>query len=194
MMAKNTDSELTYLTGFFKRVHCITFGAPPVSLLPLKTPKSVRNKKSVFFSFVNEGDPVARADKAVIRSLLKLYAAPAPSSPCAITNGAISTLRKRASRWGLTSAPVPVSPPSSSNASTSTIWRVPDADLSMGGRVIILRPKAMAREPDDIEAVTVEDELLRDVIFGDPVCHSMELYARRIEILATRAVTMGGFH
>src|ERR1700753_4244516 len=87
MLSKNVDSELNYLTGFFKRVHCITFGTPPVSLISLKTPRSLQTRKNVFFSFVNEGDPVARADKAIVRSLLKLYASPAPSSACAITNG-----------------------------------------------------------------------------------------------------------
>lgn len=33
------------------------------------------------------------------------------------------------------------------------------------------------------------DEQLRGVVFGDPVMHMMRIYARRIEILATRSVT-----
>lgn len=73
-------SPLTALTPLFKRVHCITFGAPPVSLLPLQIPEAARKKKSMFFAFINEGDPVPRADKAVVTSLLKLYAAPAPAA------------------------------------------------------------------------------------------------------------------
>ena len=58
---------------------------------------------------------------------------------------------------------------------------------------MLLRTHVQANGPEDIEAVTVNDDLLRDVIFGDPVCHTMALYARRIEILATQAVTVGGF-
>ena len=82
ILSTTIESDLTYLVGFFKRVHCVTFGTPPVTLLPLSTPHSKQNRKSLFFSFINEGDPVARADKAVISSLLRLYATPSPSAPC----------------------------------------------------------------------------------------------------------------
>ena len=54
------SSNLNHLTHFFKRVHCITFGAPPVSLLPLKRPENAHTKKSLFYSIINEGDPVVR--------------------------------------------------------------------------------------------------------------------------------------
>lgn len=79
MMSTKIESELSYLTGFFKRVHCITFGAPPVSLRALQKPEDKRHHKSLFFAFINEGDPVPRADKNFVKSLLKLYASPAPS-------------------------------------------------------------------------------------------------------------------
>jgi hypothetical protein len=39
-----------------------------------------------------------------------------------------------------------------------------------------------------VQARLVTDEQLRGVIFGDPVCHMMKLYARRIEVLAMNAV------
>ena len=81
MLAEDVKSELNILTGCFKRIHCLTFGAPPVSLLPLTKPTGTRLKKSLFLSFINEGDPVPRADKAYIRSLLDLYTSPAPSIP-----------------------------------------------------------------------------------------------------------------
>ncbi|WYZ46633.1 hypothetical protein EsH8_IX_000858 [Colletotrichum jinshuiense] len=74
-------SELNTLTACFKRVHCVTFGTPPVSLLPLARPDRPELRKSLFLTFVNEGDPVARADKAYVRSLLELFASPAPSPP-----------------------------------------------------------------------------------------------------------------
>ena len=72
--------QLNILSGYFKRIHCITFGAPPVSLLPLAKPERRELRKSLFLGFVNEGDPVARADKAYVKSLLELYAAPAPNN------------------------------------------------------------------------------------------------------------------
>ncbi|KAK1959735.1 alpha/beta-hydrolase [Colletotrichum sublineola] len=72
------ESELNVLTGCFKRVHCVTFGTPPISLLPLRRPDRPELRKSLFLTFVNEGDPVARADKAYVKSLLELFAAPAP--------------------------------------------------------------------------------------------------------------------
>lgn len=65
----------------FRRVHCITFGTPPVTLLPLQKPE--RNPKLanwLFMTFVNEGDPVARADREYVKSLLELFATPNPSS------------------------------------------------------------------------------------------------------------------
>lgn len=40
-----------------------------------------------------------------------------------------------------------------------------------------------------IEAVQVTDEELRDVIFGDPAMHPMQLYKKRIDELALAAVT-----
>jgi hypothetical protein len=195
MLSRTVNSELTHLAGFFKRVHCITFGTPPVSLLPLTVPRTKFSKKSLFFSFVNEGDPVARADKAVVGSLLKLYATPAPNTICPITGLPIPSSLKpwKRPKWSRLkpAGTWPNNP--SSTVSNGPVWPVPDATLSMGGRIVLLRPHVEAKGPEDIEAVPVSDELLRDVIFGDPVCHTMTLYARRIEILATRAVTAGGF-
>ncbi len=189
MLSKNVESELSYLVGFFKRVHCVTFGAPPVSLLPLATPKSRPNRKSLFFAFVNEGDPVARADRAIVASLLRLYASPPPGAgpqqqqppppPAAGTSAGF--------RWHK-----PTTWAAEAYAVRPT-WPPPPATLSLGGRVVLLRPRSDGRGQDDVEACTVTDEMLRDVVFGDPACHTMTMYWKRIEILATRAVTVGGF-
>jgi hypothetical protein len=192
MLSRTVDSELNYLAGFFKRVHCITFGTPPVALLPLSTPKSKQNRKSLFFSFINEGDPVARADKAVVGSLLKLYATPAPSQSSQTNLSSVVSGDSRPPRmtfkW---------TKPSTWSADgyvpSQPIWPVPSATLSLGGRIILLRPKFRGAGPNDVEACAVNDELLRDVVFGDPACHTMTMYCKRIEILATQAVTAGGF-
>jgi hypothetical protein len=184
MMCKGVESELSYLVGFFKRVHCVTFGAPPVSLLPLATPKSRLNRKSLFFAFVNEGDPVARADRAIVGSLLKLYASPPPTAaaPTEPAAGPSSGFRwHKPTTWAAEAQAV------------RPTWPPPPATLSLGGRVVLLRPRYDGQGPDDVEACTVSDEMMRDVVFGDPACHTMTMYSKRIEILATRAVTVGGF-
>lgn len=41
---------------------------------------------------------------------------------------------------------------------------------------------------DDVRASVASDEALRGVVFGDPLKHMMTLYARRVEVLATKAV------
>jgi hypothetical protein len=208
MMNTTVQSELSYLTGFFKRVHCVTFGAPPVSLLPLQRPDDRRHRKSMFFSFINEGDPVPRADKQIIRSLLKLYASPAPTSVCSSTLSSLSKLNLSSSNDSYATLQTQSSKPSKSSkvsnnsvdtTSTTTaaqrIWNIPATTLSAAGRLVVLREKPMRQHAhaDDIEAVTVDDELLRTVVYGDPLKHMMSLYKRRIEILATRAVTAGGY-
>jgi hypothetical protein len=177
MLSADIHSELTDLVGFFKRVHCVTFGAPPVSLLPLATPKRRETRKSLFFNFVNEGDPVVRADKAIVKSLLKLYASPTPiagPSRRPVTWNNPDTWASEAYMYGPT-------------------WKIPNSTLSMAGRLVLLRPKYDGTGPEDVEAATINDALLRDVVFGDPACHGMVMYSRRIELLAHQAVTVGGF-
>ncbi len=214
-----TQSELNILTGCFKRIHCVTFGAPPVSLLPLERPERRELRNSLFLSFVNEGDPVARADKAYVKSLLELYAAPAPSHTSNNTFAApaqklrpLPTSNKGASSTSMSLQKTrPPGPPHSKSdtqvAATGPTWPVPPSTLSNAGKLILLRsvPKnkgwdmngngrnrglrgSDARMDDGVQARIVTDEQLRGLIWGDPVCHMMKLYARRIEILATNAV------
>ncbi|KAF2678181.1 alpha/beta-hydrolase, partial [Lentithecium fluviatile CBS 122367] len=209
MMNTELQSELSYLTGFFKRVHCITFGAPPISLLPLQKPNDQRHKKSIFFSFINEGDPVPRADRPVVKSLLKLYSSPAPSI------SSMSNLSNNFSKLNVSATSQPTStkqlrkfakpkPSKSSLQTVSTLvsttsrapsWPIPTCALSPAGRLIILRPKGgrASHMPgfsdEDIEAVTVDDQMLRNVVYGDPVKHMMRVYKKRVESLATKAVT-----
>jgi hypothetical protein len=202
-----TESELNILTGCFKRIHCISFGAPPVSLLPLTKPNNPALKKSLFYSFVNEGDPVTRADKAYVRSLLDLYSTPAPGQSY-LQSAAPQKLQPLVSGFGKSSSSLAVnktgSNPKKSKAAAvqpaAPTWPVPEAALSNAGRIVLLRsveryenrPKKKQtsdRMNEGVVAQIVSDELLRGVIWGDPVCHMMALYSRRIEILATNAVT-----
>jgi hypothetical protein len=206
---REAESELNILTGFFKRIHCISFGAPPVSLLPLATPNTPALRKSLFLSFVNEGDPVPRADKAYVRSLIDLYSSPSPGQSCMETltppklHPLVSSLSKSSSSLALNKIRHLHSKASKTTLSPNIepLWPVPEATLSNAGRIVLLRSvqryesrvnkkKKETHELMDegVVAQMVSDEILRGVVWGDPVCHMMKLYARRIEILATNAV------
>ena len=189
MLAENVKSDLNTLTGCFKRIHCLTFGTPPISLLPLTKPPVLRHKKSLFMSFINEGDPVPRADKAYVRSLLNLYASPAPGLDTSPLLEKIPVLkpcnRPKAKIAGTKSNDVAAPP------KWVYKWNVPPGTLSNAGRLIILRELNSDRPEtaDDIKADITCDQQLRGAVFGDPVMHMMSVYARRVEVLATKAVT-----
>ncbi|KAK3326216.1 Alpha/Beta hydrolase protein [Apodospora peruviana] len=212
--SKAAMSELNILTGCFKRIHCITFGTPPVSLIPLQKPADCDRhphlRKSLFLSFINEGDPVARADKAYVRSLMELLSAPAPLiSPSSSdpADGKRRSSREKASKSSLLSTKSSKSSKSTSSSrsrSSTPIWKVPPSTLSSAGRIIVLRsgdPKARLRGKktvgerlnEGVVAHIATDEQLRQVIWGDPVAHVMKLYAGRIETLAVGAVTAKGY-
>jgi len=72
-------------------------------------------------------------------------------------------------------------------------WDTPPATFSNAGRLVLLRvPDGQPENAENVSACLVKDEQLRQAIFGEPLVHSMELYARRIEMLAVRAVTGRG--
>ena len=137
-----------------------------------------------------------RADKAYIRCLLDLYTSPAPSAPRAAAPDnrtqkcALGFVRPKACR--VNSAPAALVPPSpSSPPSMQYVWGVPPGALSNAGRLVVLRGEKVSREnlDDDVRAEVASDQQLREVVFGDPVMHMMKVYARRIEVLAMKAVT-----
>lgn len=169
MLAQTVRSELTPLRAFFKRVHCVTFGAPPVSLYPLQLPRWNRlspHHRSMFFAFINEGDPVPRAEKAYLFSLVELYTSPTTTTTTTTANRRSKPLR----------------------------WKLPQATLSTGGQLVLLRRQrqrhrssgAVLRrgEGEGVEACMISYAQLRDAVFGDPLKHTMDLYARRIDELA----------
>lgn len=211
---REARSELNAMTDRFKRVHCVTFGSPPVSLLPLLKPSRPELKKSIFMSFINEGDPVVRAEKPYVKSLLELLASPVPAPSTSRNKGDYEktrdsgkTERKGRSKTEDNRAIALKRPsrPILKHSSTTPLpskptWRVPEATLSNAGRLIILRsgtPDAKAKDrktvgerlDEGVVAVTCKEDQLRGCVFGDPVAHMMALYAGRIEILAVGAVT-----
>jgi hypothetical protein len=201
MLATTVQSDLNILTGCFKRVHCITFGAPPISLLPLQKPDTAdgRLKKCLFHSFINEGDPVARAERTYIKSLVDLLSRPVPQlqqQPAKTTVSPLNMLGASMSRLDLSLNSNPKKknnhqPAKSKKQLLPTRkmwWEVPSATFSNAGRLVVLRVPDGGTE-NDVTACIVRDEQLRQVVFGDPLMHAMDLYARRIETLAVRAVT-----
>ncbi|TKA80989.1 hypothetical protein B0A49_01049 [Cryomyces minteri] len=137
MMAETARSELTELTSAFKRVHCVTFGT-----LPLQKPASARHRKSLFFSFVNEGDPVARADKAFQQQQQQLANNPNPNP-----NSSSHT-----------------NPPNNPSGAALPVWKVPEAKLSNAGRLVLLRELPRGSSGGQtVLASQVTDEMLRGV-------------------------------
>lgn len=57
---------------------------------------------------------------------------------------------------------------------------------------MVLRQRVGSRVEDEIEAVTVDDEMLGKVVYGDLLKHQMAVYKKRIENVAVRAVTANG--
>ena len=157
MLSPTVQSELTMLKGCFKRVHCVTFGAPPVTLLPLQKPDSAdpRMRKCLFYSFINEGDPVVRAEPAYIRSLLDLLAAPIPGQSDSAqqqklkSKSSLAKLGLGASMSRLDLSLMPSSKTIKSkpskhdlrlqNSTQKLWWDVPPATLSNAGRLVVLR-------------------------------------------------------
>lgn len=200
MLSRTIKSELHDLAVCFKRVHCVTFGAPPVSLLPLSKPadQEIELRKSMFLSFINEGDPVTRADRSYVFSLLKLYrsqppkvAIPAPITP----HGSLTTTSKvkKLGEGFLKVRPnkgsKPPKPPSAADRpSSNAVWKVPSITLSNAGRLVLLRTRLNGPD-EDVKALITTDEQLRQVVFGDPLMHQMKLYSRRVRILAEKAIS-----
>lgn len=170
MFSKKSNNPLSVFDGIFKRIHCVTFGVPPVSLLPLQKPNEHKYKKNLFISFVNEGDPIVRADKSYLKSLVRLFAASAPK------NSATPGLRQKVSRQVLRAHNT-----SSKAKAHAPIWEVPDATLSNAGRIVVLRE--VPGKSSKVEAVSCSDGELRGLVFGDPVMHHMDVYQRRVSAI-----------
>lgn len=134
-----------------------------------------------------------RADPAVLRSLLRLLTAPAPSNARVNVVKPAPKPRKKAGKVASGKALPSLFSALTLATTADPTWSVPQTALSLGGRLVLLRERLDGSGKDDIEACQVRDDMFRNVVFGDPVCHTMALYARRMEILATNAVTGRGF-
>lgn len=200
MLSMTLTSELTSLRSRFKRVHCVTFGAPPVSRKPLRNPTDPKFAKWLFFSFINEGDPVARADKSYMRSLLELYNSAPPPPP--ERSGKSGNGKGIPLKFNFLSRDKDKEKERHKRRSQEKlVWRIPNPTLLLPGEVVVLRrvkdnnpSKKNDRDSKDkserrIGAHVVRNEDLREIVFGDILMHPMKVYERRIEMLATEAVT-----
>ncbi|KAH8727418.1 hypothetical protein GQ44DRAFT_770438 [Phaeosphaeriaceae sp. PMI808] len=73
-------SPLAKVAERFQSIHCIVFGAPPISIAPLqkKDHKSYSFRGSFYLSLINDGDPITKADAGYIT---KKYGWLAPIRP-----------------------------------------------------------------------------------------------------------------
>lgn len=187
-MLSSLKSELTDLRGFFRHIHCVTFGAPPVSLLPLQKPKTKAMQKSLFLSFINEGDPVARADWAYLKCLMELYATPGPSPLKAAKAKASSSGDQKALKGILkggksastlavnktrpSAGSRTISAPSTSNTDSGPVWPVPRGTLSSAGKIVLLRTSRKTPTKDTKKGSSAN---------GNGSARSVKLAGERIE-------------
>ncbi|KAL5596576.1 hypothetical protein BROUX41_006801 [Berkeleyomyces rouxiae] len=151
-------SELQLLAPYLRNIHCISFGAPPVSEMPLVRSKPRHMVQSgpprgFFLGVVNHGDPVVRLDKAYAKSLLELLAAP-------------SGHQSLQSRWCI---PHPELYP----AGTLLLLRPPGGGREGGD----------GRKARNVVAERVGIDDLREVVWGDIRAHAMDIYVDRVKML-----------
>jgi hypothetical protein len=175
MLSISVSSELTILATQFSSINCITFGAPPLSLTPLRR----SHNSGVFLAFANEGDPVLRfSDAAYVKSLAKLLTASPPSSA---VPAKVKVVRRSRGTSVIREEIVSASTP----WEELPMWPTPPTPLANAGDVVLLRD----RENGCASASRVTTEELKDVIFGDLAQHTVEMYIRRVKEVALAAMT-----
>ncbi|KAK2740918.1 hypothetical protein FQN57_005922 [Myotisia sp. PD_48] len=179
MLSTTLKSELIFLRNRFKRIHCFTFGSPPVSILPLDKPANPKFNKWLFYTIINEGDPVCRAEKPYVRSLVHLYKSTPPQrrhTTSSIPKFPFIGGKDRRRDDQVKTVPM--------------IWESPTPTLTLPGCLIVLRGnRDNPKDQGHVEACLARNEDLAAAVFGDVMMHAMSLYQQRIEILATQAVT-----
>jgi hypothetical protein len=72
VLSEETSPLITVANGF-TNIHCILFGCPPVSIHPLQHHRREddRSSRSHFLSFLNDGDPIIKADGVYIEKRLR---------------------------------------------------------------------------------------------------------------------------
>nr|KMM70920.1 hypothetical protein CPAG_07229 [Coccidioides posadasii RMSCC 3488] len=176
MLSQNVKSDLINLRRSFNRIHCVSFGAPPVSAQPLNKPTEKDFQNWLFFSIINEGDPVTLAERPYVRSLIDLYNTPPPPvQPAGFLSRKFAFLISRDRKKF------------DKRKATSAVWSRPAPKLTLPGGLIILRGNEGKEGKQCARAYLTRNEELARVVFGDVSMHSMALYQKRVESLATEA-------
>ena len=180
MLSTSVHSDLTALASQFPSINCVTFGGPPLSVTPL--PRRDHGS-GVFLSFANEGDPVLRlSNAAYVKSLAKLMTVSPPSSVTSATAAPPVKVVRRSRGTAVYRQTLPAPPPTPWEE--LPLWPTPPAPLTNAGDVILLRDK----ENGSAAASRVTPEDLSEVIFGDLVQHTIEMYMRRVKEVALAAM------
>ncbi|RYP48538.1 hypothetical protein DL768_005577 [Monosporascus sp. mg162] len=138
----------------FCRIHCLVFGAPPITTLPIVPPESGYFQSGLFLNIVNEGDPVSLMQPDYVKALLKFF-----------TLNAIDLERYLTEKYpeGFT-VPAPV--------------------FRVSGSCIVLRDNDPDNVDDvGWNAVTIRADKLERKLFGNPALHPMAEYLKRVKDL-----------
>ncbi|KXX82625.1 Lipase [Madurella mycetomatis] len=72
-MSESSHLAIATIAHNFRRVHCIVFGAPPITTIPIKPPARDPFQSGLFLSIINEGDPVPLLQKEYVEALLRVF-------------------------------------------------------------------------------------------------------------------------
>ena len=148
------------------RLSLVTFGAPPVTS-PCLTPivnqcHSIQNEPGIVVAVVNEQDPIPRAEKNYLLSLLEIYQDDEHPNPPSSGQTHI-----------IEAEPIKV---------TSKHWEssLPPTMHPMGN-IIILKNRNMSEEDLDLCAGQLSLEAFERLLFCDARKHRKAMYLARIE-------------
>ncbi|KAH8812912.1 Alpha/Beta hydrolase protein [Xylogone sp. PMI_703] len=71
-MCTSPNHTIGGITFKFRRIHCIVFGAPPLTTSPIPQPQYPPFRSGLFLNIVNEGDPIALIQQEYFNALLQI--------------------------------------------------------------------------------------------------------------------------
>lgn len=167
------------LLSQYVRLSCITFGAPPIfTTNEFPTFRSLQNPdtlgligKGLILSFINEGDPLPRADEPFVNVLLDLLAEPSSIDPTSPQDSKSRGLfRSRSQRY----------------ASGST-KQLPAISLFGLGELILIRDANADGDGDgeqDLRLCSLRPQELEKFLFANFFAHHKDVYVEHIAAIA----------
>jgi len=154
-MCGSPSHALSSLVPKFSNIHCIPFGAPPVSTSPIM-PSTIMVPSpfsaGLFLNMVNEGDPVALLQQDYIHELMVLYAGHEPE------------LAQR---------------------HPGRVFQPPNPVFRVSGAECVVLRDNDSEDVDAVgwNAVVVQPHVLERKLFGNPGVHHMVDYLERVQYL-----------